>query len=104
MVVFFLVQYLCEEVSDLALVLPVLYAVFDAVKHLHNLNICTAVTGTLKCRYSRSVSRISVCAGRGYTAAGKCRVVTAAMLCVEHKTKVEELCLLLCVLTVVTQG
>ena len=26
------------------------------------------------------------------------------MLCVEHKTKVEELCLLLCVLTVVTQG
>ena len=99
----FLVEYLAEEIGDLAFVLPVLDILLYALEHLTDLDIRTAVLGSFERTYSRRVCRIRVCSRGGQDAAGKCRVITAAVLCVEHKHNVEQFCLLIGELSVGTE-
>ena len=88
----FLFQYLCKEVCDLALIVPVLNIFHYAALHFKHLVVGTAVTGTFKGTDSCGICSIGVCARRCKHTAGKCGVVSAAVLCVENKGDVKHLC------------
>ena len=93
-----------KEVADLLVVIPVLDTRLGKVEHFHNLDISAAVTRTLQRTDSRRVCGVGVGAGGRYGTAGERRVVSAAVLSVEHKAEVEQVSFLGSVGTVVAQG
>ena len=100
----FLAEQLVKEVADLLVVIPVLDTRLCEVEHFHNLDISAAVTRTLQRTDSRRVCGVGVGAGGRYGTAGERRVVSAAVLSVEHKAEVEQVSFLGSVGTVVAQG
>ena len=59
---------------------PVVHILFHVLKHLHNLDVGTAVTGTLKRTDGSSHYGVSVCQGGCNYMSGKGGVVSAAVL------------------------
>ena len=53
MIVGLLAEGPAHIVSDLALVLPVLYVLLEVIQHMDDLKVCTAVTWSLEGTYSR---------------------------------------------------
>ena len=88
-----LVKDLNEVICD-GSIAPVGNACSEVVKHMSNLDVSTAVTGTLEGAEGCGNRGICICAGGAYNVSCKCGVITAAVLCVKHQAKVKELCLL----------
>ena len=76
----------------------------EIVKHIADLEVCSAVTGTLERTDSRRDRRINIRSRGRYRAADESGVITAAVLCVEYHTAVKEHCLIVCVAAVCAES
>ena len=98
-----LVQEPAEILSDLLLVLPVVHPLLHIVKHLNNLDIRAAVLRPLQRAERRCHGRIGIRTGGRYNMHRKARVIAAAVLCMQHHCKIENLCFELRVFLITAQ-
>ena len=93
-----LLENSCQHLAKLCLVVRVLHIFLDAVEHLLNLDVRTAVERALERADRACDSRIGVGARGRENSAGEGGVVTAAVLCLNDHTDVKQSCLFLGVL------
>ena len=89
LVVNLLVQHAGKVSINLIHIRPILNVLLQMVEHIGNLNIGTAVKRPFQRTDTRCNRRISIRPGRRSYTYSKRRVVTAAMLCLQHQQQVE---------------
>ena len=82
----------CRQIARNGILVLSVYAFFHILKHPHHLDVGAAVTRSLKRTERRCNGGISIGAGGGHDMRGEGRIVTAAVLGVQHQSKVEQLC------------
>ena len=97
----FFLQNLGDEIGNFAPIAPVLDVFLDAVQHLNDLDICTAVTRTLQGIDGSGISCIRVSTRRSCNSASKGRVIPAAMFCMNGKHNIQQLCFFLGIVPIV---
>ena len=78
-----LIEQRAQVSTDLLFIGIIGDVLFHVFKHVHNLDIGTAVAGTLQGTQGGSDGGIGICPGRGNHMGGKGRVVSAAVFRVE---------------------
>ena len=86
-----LVQQILEILPHLVLILPVPYVLLHVLKHLHHLDIGTAMLGTLQRGQGRRHTGVGVGSGGSYQVGSKGGVVTAAVLGMEGQTDIQHM-------------
>ena len=94
------VKNLVQIGADFILIVPVMNVLLDVLKHLQNLQVCTAVLRSLQGAQGSRHRGIAVRSCRRYHMRRKGRVVAAAVLGMQNQCRIEYLCLQLCILTV----
>ena len=97
-------QNALEVVFHFVIAVPVLHILHDVRHHLAYLVVRAAVTEALQGTDSCGDGGVDIRLRGGKHTRGKCGVVTAAVLCVEHHAKVEQLGFLVRELAILAQG
>jgi len=89
LVIYLLVQHTGEISVNLVYIRPIPDILLQMVEHVGNLDIGATVKRTFQGTDARSDGRIGISSGRGRYAYGERRVVTAAMLRLQHQQQVK---------------
>ena len=96
----FLVQNIVQIAADALFILPVGAIFHDILKHILHLQVSASMTGTFQGTDGRRDGRIGVCSGRSHHVGGERGVITAAVLGMEHQSRIQNLSFQFCVLSV----
>ena len=88
----FFVQNADQIIADCLLICIVRTMLLQILKHLHNLQVGTAVFRSLQRRHGCRHCRIGIRSGGSHHMIGKGTVITAAMLCMKHQRHIQNLC------------